>query len=379
MNAETRCVVVVGAGGVGKTSVAAALARAAADSGRRTVVLTVDPARRLAQALGVDGAGGNAVVEVGGGLWATMLDAEAGWDDLVRRHARDEAVARRIMANVLYRNVTGRFVHSLNYLAMDRLGQLSSDPRFDLVIVDTPPSNNALDFLDSPERMEEFFSGRLLRWITAPARNKVVSLTSRPFLAVADRVLGAGFLSDIVDFFALLGEIEPGLCARAGEIAALLRADATRFALVTVPEESPVAEATSLADALARRGMTPWLCVVNRCTSAPVCADPDPVPALAADLAESGEPDPNRIAGVLARRVLADRALAARHAAAVAGLAGLAPVVTLAEQGATPPSEVVGVLAGELAGALRTGDAGRGVLGGGSGPGQTGADHAHHQ
>jgi anion-transporting ArsA/GET3 family ATPase len=343
---------VVGPGGVGKTTMAAALATAAAASGRRTVVVTIDPARRLAQSLGLEGTAGNEIVEAGEGLWATMLDAEAGWDELVRRHSRDAATAERIISNALYRNVTGRFVHSLNYLAMERLGQLVDDPRFDLVVVDTPPSHNALDFLDSPERMEEFFSGRLLRWITAPARNKVVSLTSRPFLAVADRVLGARFVSDIVEFFTLLAGVEPGLRRRAAGIADLLRSPETRFALVTTPEPGPAAETRSLTEALAGRGMAPWMCFVNRCATAPTCRDPDPTEALAGLLGAAGERDPARVAAPLVRVVEADRTAAVRHGAAVGSLGEVMPVMTLGELGNADPVGVVNGLAVELAGVM---------------------------
>lgn len=379
MTGVARCVVVVGSGGVGKTTVAAALATAASRSGRRTVVVTVDPARRLAQSIGLEGAVGNEVIEVGGGLWATMLDAEAGWDDLVRCHARDAPTAERIISNPLYRNVTSRFVHSLNYLAMDRLGQLVDDPRFDLVVVDTPPSHNTLDFLDSPERMEEFFSGRLLRWITAPARSTVASLTSRPFLAVADRVLGARFIADIMEFFALLAGIEPGLRRRAAEISALLRSDTTRFLLVTVPEHAPASETAALGDALSRRAMAPWLCMANRCVSAPVCESDNPEPELQAALEAVGEPAAARLAAPLARVVRHDRAVAAAHRVVLADLRRTVPVVMLAEMGASGAPEIVDELAGEITRALSppSSHAG-GVLGGAVSSGQTGADHGNN-
>lgn len=278
-------VVVGGSGGVGKTTMSAAIAVALARRGRRVLVVTVDPARRLGQALGLGGRAGaddgvdDGVTADGGGgadsativtvpaepgLWATMLDTKAGWDDLVRRHARDADTARRILANPLYHNITGRFVNSHDYIAMETLHRLANDERFEVVVVDTPPSRNALDLLDAPRRMREFFSGRLLRWLTVPYRNRVLGLVSRPFMVLADRVLGAKFLADIGEFFALLGTMEEGFVVRAGEVEQLLRSDGTLFVTVTTAEPAPAIEAGALVAEVRRRGMTPWAVVANR-------------------------------------------------------------------------------------------------------------------
>src|ERR671917_1207955 len=163
-----------GAGGVGKTTTAAALAAmAAAHLGGKVLVLTVDPARRLANALGLEAFGNvetrvpasafaAAGLEPRGELWVAMLDMKRSWDDLVRRHAPDAATRTAILANPLYQNITGKFVQSHDYIAMERLYDLHSAGTYDLIVVDTPPTRHAIDFLEAPARMSEFFGGRLL-------------------------------------------------------------------------------------------------------------------------------------------------------------------------------------------------------------------------
>ena len=127
-------------------------------------------------------------VECRGELWVAMLDTKAGWDDLIRRHAPDPALRDQVLANPLYRNITGRFVNSHDYIAMEQLHDLHASGRYDLVIIDTPPSRNALDLLDAPGRMREFFGSRLLKWLTVPYRSRLFTMASKPFYQVADRV-----------------------------------------------------------------------------------------------------------------------------------------------------------------------------------------------
>ncbi len=182
-----------GSGGVGKTTTAAALAAMAATRhGGRVLVLTVDPARRLANALGLEGFGNvekrvpdsafeAANVKPRGELWAAMLDTRQSWDDLVHRHAPDRATEQRILENKLYQNFAGRFVQSHDYIAMERLYEIHSSGTYDLVVVDTPPTRNAVDFLDAPERMEDFFTSRFLRLLIAPYRSRLISMASKPF------------------------------------------------------------------------------------------------------------------------------------------------------------------------------------------------------
>src|ERR687894_1513829 len=176
--AAKEIVICCGSGGVGKTTTAAAAAAmAAAHLGGKVLVITVDPARRLANALGLERFGNvetqvppelftAAGVEPRGELWAAMLDTKQSWDELVRSHAPDAATRDAILANPLYLNITSRFVHSHDYVAMERLYDIHRSGRYDLIIVDTPPTRNAIDFLEASERMADFFSSRLLRWLT---------------------------------------------------------------------------------------------------------------------------------------------------------------------------------------------------------------------
>lgn len=266
--------VVCGAGGVGKTTVAAAVAvTAAVEQGGRVLVLTVDPARRLADALGV-GDLGNAERQVTvtlpdgrrprGELWAAMLDARAGWDELVARHAPSPAVRDRLMNNPLYRDVTGRFAHSHEYLAMERLHEVHTSGRYDLVVVDTPPSIHAIDVLDAPDRMIDFFESRLLRWLTAPSRSALAGLASRPFFQVLDRVLGARFGEDLAEMFGLLAMLRPGFVQRAAQVRQLLGDRRTGYVVVTTTEEVTMVEARQLVHELDRRDVKPAAIVLNR-------------------------------------------------------------------------------------------------------------------
>ena len=132
-----------------------------------------------------------------------MLDTKQSWDDLVRLHAPDAATRDAILANPLYQNITGKFVQSHDYVAMERLYEIHTSGRYDLIVVDTPPTRNAIDFLDAPDRMADFFSSRLLRWLITPYRSRLVSFASKPFYSVADRILGTQFLEDIAEFFML--------------------------------------------------------------------------------------------------------------------------------------------------------------------------------
>jgi anion-transporting ArsA/GET3 family ATPase len=274
--ASKEMVLVLGSGGVGKTTMTAALGLAAAvEQGGRVLVLTVDPARRLADALGV-GALGNvatrvpddafeaAGVEPRGELWAAMLDTKAGWDDLIRRQAPDAKVRDAVLSNPLYQNITSRFVHSHDYLAMEQLHDLHASGEYDLVVVDTPPSRNALSVLDAPARMREFFGSRLLRWLTVPYRSRLFTVASKPFYQVADRVLGSGFLRDIADFFVLFQAMEKGFVARAGEVEALLGDARTTFLVVTTLETAPAHEAAYLAHELLDRDFDLGAIVANR-------------------------------------------------------------------------------------------------------------------
>lgn len=274
--ASREMILVAGSGGVGKTTIAAALGIAAAQRHKgKVLVLTIDPARRLASALGLEEVGNVPVqidpgafaddgIKLRGEVWVAMLDTKAGWDDLIRRHAPDAEVRDAVLSNPLYQNITSRFVHSHEYLAMEQLHDLHATGEFDLVIVDTPPSRNALSILDAPSRMVEFFGSRLLRWLTVPYRSRLFTLASRPFYQVADRVLGSRFLQDIADFFVLFQAMESGFVRRAREVEALLVDPRTSFIVVTTLETAPSHEAMFLARALVERQMSLGAIVANR-------------------------------------------------------------------------------------------------------------------
>jgi anion-transporting ArsA/GET3 family ATPase len=280
---STREVVVFcGSGGVGKTSTAAAAAlTAAARLGGKVLVLTIDPAKRLADALGLEAFGNvarrvplDAYVELGveprGELWAAMLDTKRSWDELVLRHAPDEATAYRILDNRMYHNVTSRFVQSHDYIAMERLYEVHASGDYDLIIIDTPPTRNAIDFLDAPARMADFFGGRLLRWLTMPYRvgngrgGRMFNAASKPFYQMADRVLGSQFLQDIAEFFLNFQSMYGGFVERAQAVEQLLHDRRTTFAVVTTLEGAPLREAESFCRELTARNFDLGALVLNK-------------------------------------------------------------------------------------------------------------------
>ena len=327
-----------GPGGVGKTSVAAASAAvAAARLGGKVLVVTVDPARRLADALGLSALGNlerpvpaerlkAAGLELRGsdsgghprtpGLWAAMLDTKQSWDDLVLRHARDEETAYRILENRLYHNITARFVQSHDYIAMERLHEIHAEGGYDLIVVDTPPTRNALDFLEAPERMADFFGSRLLRWLTMPYRvggkrgARMVNLASKPFYQVADRILGGQFLADIGEFFLNFQTMYDGFVARARSVEALLHDRRTTFIVVSTLETAPLREAEFFIAELEARKLHLGAVVLNKTLpdyfqgragdEAARALVGDPGPAAQAAVATDPDLDPVSVGRVLA-------------------------------------------------------------------------------
>jgi len=354
--ASKEMIIVCGSGGVGKTTIAASLAaEAAVRIGGRVLVLTVDPARRLANALGLQAFGNSetqipldafagAGVTPRGELWAAMLDTKAGWDELIARHAPDEVLRDTVLANPLYQNITGRFVQSHDYIAMERLHEIHASGRYDLVIIDTPPSRNALDILDAPGRMMEFFGSRLLRWLTVPYRSRLFTAASKPFYQVADRVLGSRFLQDIAEFFVLFQTMETGFVERAREVERLLSDPRTAFLVVSTLEAAPAYEAAYLAEALRERHLPLGGIVLNR-TMPSALREPAAEKAatqlrkaaqtgsLAADLGSVLDADPQMVRGVLTE--VADRfhdiaMVAAREAERRSELERLSPFTVAA-------------------------------------------------
>jgi anion-transporting ArsA/GET3 family ATPase len=280
--ATKEIVVFCGSGGVGKTSVAAAAALGASVRlPGKTLVLTIDPARRLATALGLEGIGNEAHrvpsdllktagADPRGELWAAMLDTKQSWDALVLRYAKDEETAHRILENRLYHNLTARFVQSHDYIAMERLFEIHASGEYDLIVVDTPPTRNAVDFLDAPARMSDFFGGRLLRWLTLPYRvggkrsARVINMASRPFYQLADRVLGSKFLEDIAEFFLSFQSMYEGFVERAQSVERLLHDRRTTFAVVTTLEAAPLYEAEAFCATLLERSFHLGALVLNK-------------------------------------------------------------------------------------------------------------------
>jgi anion-transporting ArsA/GET3 family ATPase len=274
--AAKEIVIHCGSGGVGKTTTAAAAAaEAAIHLGGKVLVLTIDPAKRLANALGLeefgnvetrvpDEAFADAGVQPRGELWAAMLDTKQSWDDLVRLHAPNAQTRDAILANPMYQSLTGRFVQSHDYIAMERLYELHSTGTYDLIVVDTPPTRNAIDFLEAPARMADFFSSRFLRWLTVPARSRVINYASRPFYTMADRILGSQFLEDIAEFFLLFQSMYDGFVERARAVTRVLGDRRTTFVVVSTLESAPVREAEFFISELNKRNLHLGAVVLNK-------------------------------------------------------------------------------------------------------------------
>ncbi|CAN5311590.1 hypothetical protein BH20ACT3_BH20ACT3_15560 [soil metagenome] len=219
---ERNIVICSGSGGVGKTTAAAVLAMEAAQAGRRAVVVTIDPAKRLADALGLGGEGiGNVPRAIdgpwSGELWAVMLDTKSTFDDLVTRYSTDPGQAERILANRFYKNISGALSGTQEYMAMEKLYELHADDGFDLVVVDTPPSRNALDFLDAPRRLTRFLDPRLYRVLMTPTRGmmKAVNVAAQAFVRSVSKVVGGEVFNDAVTFFQAFDGMEEGFRQRA--------------------------------------------------------------------------------------------------------------------------------------------------------------------
>jgi anion-transporting ArsA/GET3 family ATPase len=270
---ETRIVVCCGAGGVGKTTTSAALALAAAEAGRTVVVLTIDPARRLAQSLGLVELDNEPrrveVPGVEGELHAMMLDMKRTFDDIVAEHSTPER-AEQIFANPFYQALSSSFAGTQEYMAMEKLGQLRASEQWDLIIVDTPPSRSALDFLDAPNRMSRFLDGTMIRLLTAPARAggragmKFASAGFMFFSRIISKILGGQLLRDISAFVAALDTMFGGFRERATATYELLRRPGTWFVVVATPEPDALREASYFVDRLSTEEMPLAGLVLNR-------------------------------------------------------------------------------------------------------------------
>jgi anion-transporting ArsA/GET3 family ATPase len=266
-----------GSGGVGKTTTSAAIALGMVDRGLNVCVLTIDPAKRLADSLGLDQLGNEASrvdpkllekngVTGNGELWAMMLNAKETFDALVARHAEDEEARDRVLGNRIYQQISGALAGSQEYMAMEKLFELHSEGRFDLLVLDTPPSRNALDFLDAPVRMTQFIEGRSLQLFIKPTgfAARVAGRGVGVVLSILKRILGFDLLADLSEFFTAFSGMIDGFQDRAHRVNTLLRDDETAFVIVCGPQAEPIEEAVFFHSKLIEANMNFAGAVVNR-------------------------------------------------------------------------------------------------------------------
>jgi anion-transporting ArsA/GET3 family ATPase len=274
-NRATRIIVCCGSGGVGKTTTAAALAVRAAEAGRSVVVLTIDPARRLAQSMGLTRLDNDPRLvsgidtTAGGELHAMMLDMKRTFDEVVLAHATPER-AEAILENPFYQSLSSSFSGTQEYMAMEKLGQLRAEDRWDLIVVDTPPSRSALDFLDAPQRLGSFLDGRFIRMLMGGARTggraylKVLGAGLGAVTGLLTKILGAQVLKDMQTFVAALDTMFGGFRERADTTYRLLQAPGTAFVVVAAPERDALREASYFVERLGQEGMPLAGLVLNR-------------------------------------------------------------------------------------------------------------------
>ena len=315
---QTHIVVTCGSGGVGKTTTAAAMGLRAAAAGRRTVVLTIDPARRLAQSMGLTELDNTPrrVEDADGELFAMMLDMKRTFDEVVSAHSTPER-AEQIFANPFYQALSSSFAGTQEYMAMEKLSQLAETGEWDVIVVDTPPSRSALDFLDAPQRLGRFLDGRMIRLITMPARAsgraylKVVTAGFTVFAKILSRILGGELLQDVSSFVAALETMFGGFRQRAEHTYALLKAPGTAFVVVAAPEPDALREASYFVDRLNSDGMPLAGLIVNRVHHCVAGLTARRAEAAADALAEKAEADLALAEAAL--RVHVESALAAEH------------------------------------------------------------------
>ncbi|OLR89695.1 ArsA family ATPase [Actinokineospora bangkokensis] len=317
----TRVIVCCGSGGVGKTTTAASIAVRAADRGRKAVVLTIDPARRLAQALGLRELGNTpkrvsvAGFDPTGELSAMMLDMRRTFDDMVLAHAGEDR-AQEVLANPFYRTISSSFSGTQEYMAMEKLGQLAAEGTWDLIVVDTPPSRSALDFLDAPQRLSTALDGRMIKLLTGPVKaggwgiRKVVSGAFGLFAKAVSTIVGGQLLADASAFVQAFDGMFGGFRERARKTYDLLRSSGTAFVVVAAPEPDALREASYFVERLEAESMPLAGLVVNR--THPVLAKLPAAKALAA--AENLESTAGSPLAAAVLRLHADRvALAQRE------------------------------------------------------------------
>jgi anion-transporting ArsA/GET3 family ATPase len=277
-----RICICAGAGGVGKTTTSAAIAMGMAARGLKVAVLTIDPAKRLANSLGLPELGNEeamvdperfaeAGIEMRGELWAMMLDAKRTWDEVIERHASDEATRDAVLGNRIYQELSNAVAGSTEYMAIEKLFELYHEDRYDLLVLDTPPTRNALDFLEAPERLSRFVDSRSLQFFLKPGRLglKVFGRGSGILFGVLKRVTGIDLLKDLSDFFQSFGDMASGIGERAERVGRLLGERQTTFLLVTSPQRDAIDEAIFFRRRLRDQRLPFGGAIVNRMNEGP--------------------------------------------------------------------------------------------------------------
>jgi anion-transporting ArsA/GET3 family ATPase len=319
---ETRLVVCVGSGGVGKTTTAATIALWGAVHGRKALVLTIDPARRLANSLGLTRFGNeemridlSVIPEARGELWAVMLDSQTTFDGLIKRIAPSEEVRQRILANHVYRHMADTFAGSQDYMATEKLYDMSVSGQYDLLVLDTPPVKNALDFLESPGRLINFLDERVLKWFLAPYESnrkvgrRLMAGTSTVVYWLLGQVFGKDFLDDLAGFFQDFQGLYEGFQLRHDAVLEMFRDTKTGFVTVCAPTEPSVDVASYFQEELAARRLPRGGLIVNQVHH---CAGTEhDATVMLASIARETAPDLSEavVNSVLARLGMAHRRL----------------------------------------------------------------------
>jgi anion-transporting ArsA/GET3 family ATPase len=327
-------VICAGSGGVGKTTTAAAVGLGLAEQGRKVAVVTIDPARRLADALGLDELDNEprrVAADVTGELWAMMLDAKRTFDQLIEHLAPDEKTRDEVFANRIYQQLSSAVAGSQEFTAIAKLYELDRSGDFDVLVLDTPPSRNALDFLDAPSRLTRFFQGRAIRVFLRPAglSGRIIGRGGGVVFSILQRVTGVDLLRDLSVFFRSLGGMIDGFTERARRVGALLSDPATTFLIVTAPRHDPVEEAIFFHRKLREADMPFGGLVVNRVHQPP---DDTLPPAVASDLGPA----------------LAERVTTATRELAALAARDAANVQRLRDALGDPPMILVPELAGDV-------------------------------
>jgi anion-transporting ArsA/GET3 family ATPase len=313
---RTRIIVCCGSGGVGKTTIAAAIGLRAAEHGRHVVVLTVDPAKRLAQSMGLTSLDNTPrpVPGVGsaGSMHAMMLDMKRTFDEIVEAHA-DPDRAAQILANPFYQSLSSSFAGTQEYMAMEKLGQLRRADEWDLIVVDTPPSRSALNFLDAPQRLGRFLDGRLLRLLVAPAKMggrtglKVLNASFGVVTGVVTKIIGSQVLRDVQTFVSAMDTMFGGFRERAEYTYRLLRAPGTAFLVIAAPEHDALREASYFVERLERDDMPLAGLVLNRVHHSPAARLSAAKSLAAAEALQGLDESESTELGIAALRLHAER------------------------------------------------------------------------